>query len=219
VFDLANDPYETKNLADDAELRDRLQKEFDEQSKAVAYKMPAEVANAKQQPAQPRRRKRASAQSGKRAQSQMPAALRVGRAGHAFDHLGAIGNQAVAAATSGATIIYATGLGGYGYAGLPPADELAAQREQVTAYNLDAKRRGIELAIGYVCATSIVKLDSFDKNWPADLRAKLKTAPSEWRQQDKNGQPLASWYGGDYAPACMNNPDWRAYEEFIVRQQ
>src|SRR5205823_13101415 len=42
---------------------------------------------------------------------------------------------------------------------------------------------------------------------------------SEWRQVGRDGKPLASWYGGDYQPACMNNPDWRTYEKFIVRQQ
>jgi hypothetical protein len=146
-------------------------------------------------------------------------ALRVGRAGHAFDHLGSYGNQAEAAAASGATIIYTTGLGGVGYSGLPPAADFEAQRAAITKYNRDAKSHGIELAIGYICATSIVKLDEFDKNWSNELRARFKTPPAEWRQQDRKGQPLASWYGGDYNPACMNNPDWRAYEEYIVQQQ
>jgi hypothetical protein len=149
----------------------------------------------------------------------VPLQLRTGRAGHAFDHLGGFGDQADAAVASGATIIYATGLGGLGYAGLLPESESAALKEAVRRYNADAKAKGIELSIGYVCATSIVKLATFDQNWPAVLRARLKTPPTEWRQQDQNGQPLASWYGGDYTPACMNNPDWRAYEEFMVRQQ
>jgi hypothetical protein len=146
-------------------------------------------------------------------------ALRVGRAGHAFDHLGNIGDQAPAAAASGATVIYATGLGGHGYAGLPNEAELATLRDAVSKYNRDARRQGIELILGYVCATSIVKLETFDKNWSAEFRSQLKTPPAAWRQQDRNGQPLASWYGGDYQPACMNNPDWRKYEEFMVRQQ
>ena len=55
-----------------------------------------------------------------------PRELRVGVAGHAFDHLGAIGDQAEAAAASGADIIYVTGLGGLGYMGLPPAEALPA---------------------------------------------------------------------------------------------
>lgn len=44
----------------------------------------------------------------------MPPELRVGVAGHAFDHLGNLGGQAEAAAASGATIICAAGLGGLG---------------------------------------------------------------------------------------------------------
>jgi hypothetical protein len=145
--------------------------------------------------------------------------LRLGRAGHAFDHLGSIGEQADAAAASGATIIYATGIGGVGIVGLPPSAELDQLRQHTLGYTRQAKEHGIKLAIGYICATSIVKLDTFDANWPPELRSQLKTPPSEWLQQDRQGQPLASWYGGDYRPACMNNPDWQAYEAFIVRQQ
>jgi arylsulfatase A-like enzyme len=40
LFDLANDPYEMKNLADDAELLAKIQEVFDEQSKAVGFRMP-----------------------------------------------------------------------------------------------------------------------------------------------------------------------------------
>jgi len=65
----------------------------------------------------------------------------------------------------------------------------------------------------------MVKLETFDKNWPSELRSQFHSFPAEWRQQDRNGKPLPSWYGGDYQPACMNNPDWRAYEKFVVRQQ
>jgi hypothetical protein len=148
-----------------------------------------------------------------------PPELRVGRASHAFDHLGGIGNQAEAAAASGATIIYATGVGGVGYSGLPPEKELAAQCESIRAYNRNAKEHGIELSIGYLCATSIVGLESFDKNWLEEFRARFAKPPAEWRQIDRQGKFLPSWYGGDYAPACMNNPDWRAYQEFMVRQQ
>lgn len=145
--------------------------------------------------------------------------LRVGRAGHAFDHLGNIGGQAETAATSGATIIYATGLGGYGYTGLPPADALATERKNVADYNRKAKAAGIELSIGYLCATSIVKIQTFDKYWTPNFRAQFKTPAAEWRQQDRQGKPLASWYGGDYASACMNNPDWQAYQRAMVRAQ
>lgn len=147
------------------------------------------------------------------------AELRLGRAHHAFDHLGNIGEQADAAAASGATIIYVTGCGGLGYSGLPSPAELARHRGQTAAYLRHARSRGIRLALGYICATSIVKLDTFDKHWSNEFRAGFRTAPAEWRQQDRQGTPLPSWYGGDYQPACMNNPDWRAYEKFIVRQQ
>jgi len=148
-----------------------------------------------------------------------PSPLRVGVDEHAFDHLGGYGEQAEAAVASGANIIYITGLGGLGYSGLPPADEFSKERERVKAYLQNAKRKGIRLNIGYVCATSIVKLETFDKNWPADLRSQFHSAPADWRQLDRNGKVLPSWYGGDYQPACMNNPDWRTYERFIVRQQ
>jgi hypothetical protein len=43
VFDLANDPYETKNLVDDAELVDKLQEILVEQSQAVAFRMPENI--------------------------------------------------------------------------------------------------------------------------------------------------------------------------------
>ncbi len=51
--------------------------------------------------------------------------LRVGSGFHAFDHLGNIDEQADAAAAAGVNIIYATGLGGVGYGGLPPETEMA----------------------------------------------------------------------------------------------
>ncbi|MEO6337717.1 MAG: hypothetical protein ABIP71_12930 [Verrucomicrobiota bacterium] len=145
--------------------------------------------------------------------------LRVGVAGHAFDHLGSIAEQAEAAAASGSTIIYGTGFGGIGYLGIPSQAELAAQHKSNLKYLRHAKRNGIQLALGYVCATSIVKLETFDRNWTPDFRAKFSTAPSEWLQQDCNGKALPSWYGGDYRPGCMNHPDWLTYEKFIVRQQ
>ena len=148
-----------------------------------------------------------------------PHELRVGVAGHAFDHLGNIGEQAEAAAACGSTIIYATGFGGDGYMGLPAPAELEAKRKTVAAYVRDAKARGIRLALGYVCATSIVKLETFNRNWPRELRSQLATPPAQWLQCDAKGEPLPSWYGGDYRPACMNNPDWRHYQEFIVRLQ
>src|SRR4029453_13684562 len=81
--------------------------------------------------------------------------LAVGVAGHAFDHLGDIGDQADAAAGSGANIIYATGVGSLGYAGLPPGEQLNKSAEQFAGYVRDARSKGIRLVIGYVCATSI----------------------------------------------------------------
>ena len=145
--------------------------------------------------------------------------LRVGVAGHAFDHLGGFAEQAEAATASGANIIYATGLGGDGYSGLPPIEILKRRHEAAAAYARRAKSHGIRLALGYLCATSIVKLETFDQNWTLEFRSQFQTPPAEWRQQDRDGHPLPSWYGGDYQPACMNNPDWRKYEQFMVREQ
>ncbi len=151
--------------------------------------------------------------------AETPPELRLGRACHAFDHLGGIGDQADAAAASGATIIYTGGLGEAGYLGLPPQSQLDQLCRNEGAYIHRAKARGIELAIGYLCATSIVDLKTFDKNWTPEFRSQFKTPPAEWRQQDRHGKPLPSWYGGAYAPACMSNPDWRAYERAMVRYQ
>lgn len=153
------------------------------------------------------------------ARAATPPPLRVGTAGHAFDHLGNIGEQAATAAASGSTIIYATGLGGDGYSGLPNPTTLSNHCAAASDYVTQARAAGIQLAIGYVCATSIVKLDTFDAHWPAALRSRFSTPPSAWRQQDRSGRPLKSWYGGDYEPACMNHPDWRAYQRHIVHLQ
>jgi arylsulfatase A-like enzyme len=43
LFDLANDPYETKNLADDAELLAKLQQELDVQLAATEFRMPEHI--------------------------------------------------------------------------------------------------------------------------------------------------------------------------------
>src|SRR5947208_2747083 len=99
--------------------------------------------------------------------------LRLGRACHAFEHLGELGHQAEAAVASGATVIYTTGLGGEGYSGLPGPEVLAARRWTETEYTRSAKAKGVRLALGYVCATSIVGLDSFDRNWTAEFRAQF----------------------------------------------
>jgi hypothetical protein len=145
--------------------------------------------------------------------------LAVGVAQHAFDHLGDIAEQADTVAATGGTVIYATGCGGIGYGGLPPADEMTKVLKHTSDYNRHAREKGISVILGYVCATSIVKLDTFDKNWTPEFRGRFKTPPAAWRQQGPDGKPLPSWYGGQYHPACMNNPDWRQYEMFIVRQQ
>jgi len=151
--------------------------------------------------------------------AQQPPDLQVGVAAHAFDHLGALGEQAQAALASGATVLYVTGVGALGYQGLPPVQDLRRQEETARNYLTNAKRSGLRLALGYLCATSIVKLKSFDENWTGEFRAQFRARPAEWRQVDRHGHPLPSWYGGDYEPACMNNPDWRAYERYMVRLQ
>jgi hypothetical protein len=58
LFDLANDPYETKNLADDVDLLDTLQAVFDEQSKAVEFRMPENVGKTREHPGRRERRNR-----------------------------------------------------------------------------------------------------------------------------------------------------------------
>ncbi|MEX2167687.1 MAG: glycoside hydrolase family 66 protein [Pirellulales bacterium] len=150
---------------------------------------------------------------------EIPPALRVGRAGHAFDHLGGFGDQAETAAASGATIIYASGLGGLVYEGVPSGEAFGRHSRAVAEYNRLAKQAGIEIALGYMCATSIVGLDTFDANWSEMLRDNFKSPVAEWLQQDRQGQPLPSWYGGEYRPACMNHPDWRRYHQLMVEQQ
>src|SRR5436305_7537541 len=84
-------------------------------------------------------------------QAAEPDPLAVGVAGHAFDHLGNIGEQADAAAASGANIIYATSLGALGYQGLPATEQLQQAQVKARAYVDHAKQSGIRLAIGYVC--------------------------------------------------------------------
>lgn len=55
LFDLENDPYETKNLADDAELIDALQKRLDEQFQATSFKMPTDTNDSADNPARDRK--------------------------------------------------------------------------------------------------------------------------------------------------------------------
>jgi arylsulfatase A-like enzyme len=60
AFDLRNDPYETKNLADDADLVDRLQAMLDAQMSAVSFKMPETIqANERSLPGERRNRQQA----------------------------------------------------------------------------------------------------------------------------------------------------------------
>ncbi|HUW59755.1 MAG TPA: prolyl oligopeptidase family serine peptidase [Candidatus Bathyarchaeia archaeon] len=145
--------------------------------------------------------------------------LRVGSAFHAFDHLSGTDHQGEVAAACGATIIYGSGLGGLGYSGLPATDELARTLAAESEYNRKLKSTGIKTCLGYLCATSIVGLDTFDKNWRPEFRAKFSSPPAEWLQQGRDGQALKSWYGGDYNPACMNNPDWRKYQREMIKLQ
>lgn len=148
----------------------------------------------------------------------VPHELRTGVAEHAFDHMGNLSDMAGTAAACGSTVIYCSGIGP-GYMALPAPVELAQKSKASLAYLKKARADGVKLAIGYVCATSIVNLNSFDTNWTPQFRAQFRTPPAQWLQQDKNGRPLPSWYGAPYEPACMNNPDWRAYEKFVVREQ
>ncbi|MFA6241561.1 MAG: hypothetical protein WC655_11555 [Candidatus Hydrogenedentales bacterium] len=145
--------------------------------------------------------------------------LRVGAAFHAFEHLHSFSHQSEAAAACGVTVIYASGLGGDGYNGLPPADTWAERLNAEAAYAKQAKAQGIKTVLGYLCATSIVGIDTFGVNWTPEQRAEFGSTPDTWLQQDVYGKPLPSWYGGQYKPACMNNPDWRAYEKYMVRKQ
>ena len=145
--------------------------------------------------------------------------LRVGASFHAFDHLYAFEKQAETAAACGVTVLYATGLGVDGYTGIPAPDVWAAHMKDSRDYTARAKRTGVPTVLGYLCATSIVGLDRFAANWPAEMKAEFHTTPETWLQQDCDGKPLPSWYGGEYRPACMNHPDWRAYEKFMVRAQ
>src|SRR5690349_24004975 len=82
-----------------------------------------------------------------------PTELRIGIAGHAFDHLGNIGEQAQAALASGATVLYISGVGALGYQGLPAVEELRQQQQATRNYLHKAKQEGLRLALGYVCAT------------------------------------------------------------------
>jgi len=59
VFDLANDPYELKNLVGDQTLEKKLREEFDAASQAVVFRMPKLAAEDGENAPKPGRRKRA----------------------------------------------------------------------------------------------------------------------------------------------------------------
>ncbi len=60
LFELQSDPYETKNLADDADLLEKLRRVFDAEARAVAFRMPEIVG---QDTAPPGRRQRMKAKA------------------------------------------------------------------------------------------------------------------------------------------------------------
>src|SRR5260370_42522904 len=99
------------------------------------------------------------------------------------------------------------------YEGMRPSEQMKESGDAIATYVRKSKKDGIRLAFGYVCATSIVDLSNFDRNWQQDFRGQYSSPPAQWLQQDARGNALPSWYGGKYAPACMSNPDWRKYEK------
>jgi hypothetical protein len=130
----------------------------------------------------------------------------------AFDHLGNVGAQAPAATAAGCTVVYATGIGAVSYSGLPPRPQMDALLAECASYNRDARARGARIVLSYLCATSIVNVETFAANWDdyfPDRPAGF--SPGQMLQQDIRGNTLSSWYGGRYAPADMWNPHWRAY--------
>jgi hypothetical protein len=136
----------------------------------------------------------------------------------AFDHIGDLSDQADAAADSRCTLIYATGIGRYSYSGLPPKAEMEAYLATLREYNRKAHARGVGIVLSYLCATSIVNIQTFAANWndyfpdrPADF------TPDKMLQQDIQGNNLPSWYGGAYRPADMWNPYWRQYTKLCVK--
>jgi arylsulfatase A-like enzyme len=61
LFDVASDPYETKNLVDDSELLEKMRGVFDKQADAVAFRMPEGVGRAKERAGRRGRRNRTDA--------------------------------------------------------------------------------------------------------------------------------------------------------------
>lgn len=136
---------------------------------------------------------------------------------HAFDHLHNFDKQAEPAYQCGVSVLYATGVGVCQYMGIPTAEEWEKIKKNTQEYVQHSKSLGIPIVLGYLCSTSIVGLKTFDKNWPPELKQQFSTPPSNWLQQNVKGEPLPSWYGGEYNPACMNNPDWRKYQKYMVK--
>ena len=144
-----------------------------------------------------------------------PRELRVGNASYAFDYLG---NAAVAAA-NGANVIFAAGVGEFARQGIPSPDEWERVRQAAAIYNQQARRDGIKFIFGRVNATSLPNPADFSSEWSPEFRALFLSTPTTWRQQNILGQPLSSPGDRQDGQACMNNPDWRAYERFVVRAQ
>jgi arylsulfatase A-like enzyme len=64
LFDLKADPYETKNLADNAPLLTDLRREFESQKQAVEFRMPEGVSSSDEAPARSAKKKRLRNSSG-----------------------------------------------------------------------------------------------------------------------------------------------------------
>ncbi len=144
-------------------------------------------------------------------------ALKVGRFNPAFDHLGNLGGQLDAAIAGGCTLDYATGIGAYSYAGLPPKAEMDAYIAKLREYNAKAHSNGV-LMLSYLCCTSIVDAGHFATNWGDYFPHRPEGfAPRRMLQQDIHGTNLVSWYGGAYAPADMWNPYWREYTKLTIK--
>jgi len=138
---------------------------------------------------------------------------------HAFDHLDNLDKQAEPARLCEVSVLYATGVGVCQYMGLPEKEPWESIKADTKKYVHHAKSLGIPVVLGYLCSTSIVNLETFDRNWSEEFRSQFNTPPKDWLQQDEHGKPLPSWYGGDYNPACMNHPDWRKYQKYMVKMQ
>ena len=72
--------------------------------------------------------------------------------------------------------------------------------------------------LSYLCATSIVGIADFARNWDEYFPGRPpQFDPRRMLQQDIRGRDLPSWYGSGYAPADMWNPEWREYQKLAVR--